>query len=85
MRVVSLIAIVFCGCVSTLPTEPTISADLAVEVARAVLQARGTTPDSKPAPKPGDPCPPCNGTGRLPTDGRVVVQCGACGGTGKVR
>jgi hypothetical protein len=74
------------GCVLTLPDDPTISADLACEMARAVVQLRATpdaTPDDKP--KPGDKCPPCNGTGKLPTDGRVVVQCGACDGTGRVK
>jgi len=77
---------VFVGCVSTLPTEPTISADLACEVARAIVQMRSAAgPEVNPAPRPGDRCGPCNGTGRLPTDGRVVVECGACGGTGKVR
>jgi hypothetical protein len=74
------------GCVATLPDDPTISADLAVEVARGVVQLRAaadTTPDDKP--KPGDKCQPCNGTGKLPTDGRVVVQCGACDGTGRAK
>jgi hypothetical protein len=74
------------GCVATLPDDPTISADLAVEVARGVVRLRAASdaaPDDKP--KPGDKCQPCNGTGKLPTDGRVVVQCGACGGTGRVK
>jgi hypothetical protein len=82
--ILSLIAVA--GCVATLPDDPTISADLACEVARAVVQLRAApdvTPDDKP--KPGDKCQPCNGTGKLPTDGRVVVLCGACEGTGRVK
>jgi hypothetical protein len=73
------------GCVATLPDDPTISADLAVETARAVMALRQEVPTPAPGPKPGDKCGPCNGTGKLPTDGRVVVSCGACNGTGKVR
>ncbi len=86
MRFLVVFLIGMAGCVATLPDDPTISADLAVEVARGVVQLRAaadTTPDDKP--KPGDKCQPCNGTGKLPTDGRVVVQCGACDGTGRVK
>jgi hypothetical protein len=81
-----LLLVAFAGCIATLPSDPTISADLAVETARGVVQLRAkpdATPDGKP--KPGDKCEPCNGTGKLPTDGRIVVQCGACGGTGRVK
>lgn len=87
MRFGILLLVAFAGCVLTLPDDPTISADLAVEMARAKVQlsqpAPGPAPDNKP--KPGDKCEPCGGTGKLPTDGRVVVQCGACGGTGRVK
>ena len=85
MRFGILLLVAFAGCVASLPRDPTISADLAVELARGVVQLRAApdaTPDDKP--KPGDKCEPCNGTGKLPTDGRVVIQCGACNGTGKV-
>ena len=86
MRLGILLLVAFAGCIATLPSDPTISADLAVETARGVVQLRAkpdATPDGKP--KPGDKCEPCNGTGKLPTDGRIVVQCGACGGTGRVK
>ena len=86
MRFGILLLVAFAGCIATLPSDPTISADLAVELARGVVQLRAkpdATPDGKP--KPGDKCEPCNGTGKLPTDGRIVVQCGACGGTGRVK
>ena len=41
-----------------------------------------STPD-KPAPKPGDPCPNCNGTGKL-GDGTVMKTCPDCKGGGRV-
>lgn len=87
MRFLVVFCVVLVGCVATLPSDPTISADLAVETARAIVQLRAAKPDATPddKPKPGDQCAPCNGTGKLPTDGRVVVQCAACGGTGRVR
>ena len=84
MRFLLVFVVAMAGCVATLPDDPTVSADLAVETARAVMALRREQPPA-PAPKPGDKCEPCNGTGKLPTDGRVVVSCGACGGTGKVR
>ncbi len=86
MRFLLVFTVLLVGCIATLPDDPTISADLAVEAARGVVQLRAkpeATPDGKP--NPGDKCEPCNGTGKLPTDGRVVVQCGACGGTGRVK
>lgn len=85
MRFLILSLIALAGCIATLPSDASISADLACELARGVVQLRAApeVPDDKP--KPGDKCEPCNGTGKLPTDGRVVVQCGACGGTGKVQ
>jgi hypothetical protein len=73
------------GCVATLPDDPTISADLACEVARAVVQLRAApdaTPDDKP--KPGDKCPNCDGRGYV-GDGTVKVNCQPCDGTGRVK
>lgn len=84
MRWLVVFAVVSVGCVATLPDDPTITADLAAETAREILRLRQEVAPA-PGPRPGDKCEPCNGTGKLPTDGRVVVQCGACGGTGKVR
>jgi hypothetical protein len=81
--VVFLIGMV--GCVATLPDDPTISADLACEVARAVVQLRAApdaTPDDKP--KPGDKCPNCDGRGYV-GDGTVKVKCQPCDGTGRVK
>jgi hypothetical protein len=84
MRYVVCMTVVVVGCVATLPDDPTITADIAAETAREILRLRQEVAPA-PAPKPGDNCGPCNGTGKLPTDGRVLVQCGACGGTGKVK
>jgi len=81
--ILSLIALA--GCVATLPDDPTISADLACEVARAVVQLRAApdaTPDDKP--KPGDKCPNCDGRGYV-GDGSVKVNCEPCDGTGRVK
>jgi hypothetical protein len=81
--ILSLIALA--GCVASLPDDPTISADLACEVARAVVQLRAApdaTPDDKP--KPGDKCPNCDGRGYV-GDGTVKVNCQPCDGTGRVK
>jgi DnaJ-class molecular chaperone len=80
--ILSLIALA--GCIATLPNDATISADLACELARGVVQLRAApeVPDDKP--KPGDKCPNCDGRGYV-GDGTVKVKCQPCGGTGKVQ
>ena len=85
MRFLILSLLAVAGCVATLPDDPTISADLACEVARAVVQLRAApdaTPDDKP--KPGDKCPNCDGRGYV-GDGTVKVNCQPCDGTGRVK
>ena len=85
MRFLVVFLIGMVGCVATLPDDPTISADLACEVARAVVQLRAApdaTPDDKP--KPGDKCPNCDGRGYV-GDGTVKVKCQPCEGTGRVK
>lgn len=67
------------GCVASLPSDPGISADLAVETARMVIASRA----APPAPKPdAGRCENCNGTGKI-GDGRIVMTCPECNGTGK--
>ena len=68
------------GCVATLPPGDTsITADLACETSRAIVQARQGMP---PTPTPAsDQCDNCGGSGTL-GDGRITVQCPACKGTG---
>jgi hypothetical protein len=88
LRWLVVFTVVAAGCVASLPDDPSIPADLATQTALAIVRQRGVLPPSPPpapAPKPGDVCPTCSGTGKLPTDGRVGVPCGECGGTGRVR
>jgi hypothetical protein len=74
--------VVVVGCVASIPGDPTISADLACETARSIVQLRNMAPPDD-APKPGDKCPNCDGRGYV-GDGRVKVKCQPCDGTGKV-
>lgn len=41
------------------------------------------SPQPKPNPTPGNLCPNCGGTGKLPGDGRTFPTCPDCNGTGK--
>jgi hypothetical protein len=85
VRVLLACVVLMTGCVATLPDDPTVSADLAVETARAVMALRAEVdPPPAPAPKPGDKCPNCDGRGYV-GDGTVKVKCQPCEGTGKVR
>ena len=62
----------------TVIDHPSVSADIAVQTARAIVQLQNT-----PAPKPvGGQCRNCNGTGKV-GDGKIVMTCQACNGTGK--
>lgn len=84
MRFLIVSLVVLAGCVATLPNDATISADLACELARGVVQLRSApdVPDDKP--NPGDKCPNCEGRGYV-GDGTVKVKCQPCDGTGKVQ
>lgn len=85
MRWVLPFVVAFVGCVASIPSDPGITADLAVEAARALVLLRAeTAPDVAPRPKPGDKCPNCEGRGYV-GDGRVRVKCQPCDGTGKVK
>lgn len=80
MRALVLVMLFFAGCLGPgLPDDPTITADLATETARLVLELRSLPP---PAPPPHANCQNCNGTGKI-GDGRIVMTCPVCGGTGK--
>lgn len=80
-RWVLCFAVVFVGCVASVPPGNTsVTADLACEAARMLVEMRR---GPAPAPKPDDGrCENCGGTGKL-GDGRVAVTCPACDGTGK--
>jgi hypothetical protein len=73
-----LFFVVTFGCVATLPSDPSLSADLAVETARMVIASRAMPP--APTPDAGK-CENCNGTGKI-GDGRIVMPCPECGGDG---
>jgi hypothetical protein len=66
------------GCVATLPDDPAVTADLACETARMVVQVRQ---EVSPSPA-SDKCDNCDGTGKI-GDGRIVLTCPVCKGTGK--
>ena len=68
------------GCVASVPSDDSLTADIACETARLVVQLRQETP---PAPASGE-CTNCGGTGKL-GDGRIEVKCPACDGTGKAK
>jgi DnaJ-class molecular chaperone len=82
MRWLAAFFVVFVGCVYSLPADTGITADLAAETARMVVQMRQQIPPS-PAPA-SDVCSNCNGTGKVRSgDGIQVFTCQACRGTGK--
>ena len=63
----------------TVTDRPEVSAQIAVEVARAIVQLQNT-----PAPKPvAGQCPTCLGTGVLGDGAKIKMTCQACNGTGK--
>ena len=62
----------------TVINHPELSAEIATQVARAIVQLQNA-----PAPKPvSGQCRNCNGTGKV-GDGKIVMTCQACNGTGK--
>ena len=63
----------------TVTDHPEVSAQIAVEVARAIVQLQNT-----PAPKPvSGQCKTCLGTGVIGDGSRIKMTCQACNGTGK--
>jgi len=78
-----LVCLVFvAGCVVTsLPPDDGLSADLACETARMVVQLRQQIPPT-PAPPSDGKCRNCEGRGYV-GDGTVRVTCQPCGGTGR--
>jgi len=81
MRWVVIFLLAIAGCVASLPDDPTISADLAVEAARLAFVGRDPAPPA-PAPDSGE-CENCGGTGRVRSgDGIEEFDCPDCGGDG---
>ena len=80
MRWLVCLVAVCVGCVITLPSDNRLSADIAVETARMVVQMRN---EIQPTPTPDSgQCENCNGTGKV-GDGKIMNTCQVCGGTGK--
>ena len=82
MRFLLALCIVLVGCVVSLPDDPTLTADIAAETARAVVLARRELTPAPEPPKPAGKCKNCLGTGKI-GDGRIVFECPVCKGTGK--
>jgi hypothetical protein len=82
MRFLVALLVVFAGCVATLPDDPTLSADIAAETARAVIAARREFAPA-PQPAPAGKCETCLGTGKIGDRTGIVFDCPACKGTGK--
>lgn len=79
MRWLVCFLVVSAGCVLTLPTDNSVSADLAAETARMVVQMRQ---EMHPTPTPdSEDCENC--IDGYVGDGRIKVKCQVCDGTGK--
>lgn len=76
MRWLLAFAVMLVGCVASLPRDDSVTADLACETAREVVRVRQTI-----RPTPGV-CQNCDGSGKV-GDGRIVITCPVCKGTGK--
>ena len=81
MRWLLAFFVVCAGCVMTVPEDHSISADLAAETARCVVEMRAAVRPEPPAPSDGK-CTNCDGRGYV-GDGVVRVKCQPCDGTGK--
>ena len=77
MRFLLAFAVVLVGCVATLPSDNGVTADLACETARMVVQLRNEI-----APSPAsDKCDNC--VDGFIGDGKIKIVCPICKGTGK--
>jgi hypothetical protein len=83
MRFLLAFMVVMVGCVATLPGDNSVTADLAAETARMVVQMRQEISPT-PAPPSDGKCTNCEGRGYV-GDGRVKVKCQPCDGTGKAK
>ena len=81
MRFVLAFLVVIAGCVATLPGDNGLTADLAAETARMVVQMRAEIAPT-PAPPSDGKCKNCDGLGYV-GDGRIKITCTTCGGTGR--
>lgn len=82
MRFLIALLVVCVGCVASLPDDPTLTADIAAETARAVILSRAEFAPA-PTPAPAGKCETCLGTGKVGDRTGIVFDCPACKGTGK--
>ena len=80
MRFLLAFLVVMVGCVATLPGDNSVTADLAAETARMVVQMRQEIAPT-PAPPSDGKCDNC--VDGYIGDGRVKIVCPVCKGTGK--
>ena len=81
MRWVLPFVIVFIGCVASIPDDQGVSADLAAETARMVIQMRQ---EIHPTPTPNsNDCERCEGKGFVGDHAAIRIKCIDCDGTGK--
>lgn len=83
MRWILPFMLMLVGCVATLPGDDSLTADLAAETARMVVQLRQQIPPT-PAPPSDGKCQNCDGRGFV-GDGTVRVKCQPCDGTGNAK
>lgn len=80
MRFSCLFAVLLCGCQPAADYSDLYS-DLACEAAYSIVRLRSEIAPT-PAPPASDKCENCDGTGKI-GDGRIVMTCPVCKGTGK--
>ena len=79
MRFAAAVAAVMTLQSFTVIDHPSVSADIAVQAARAIVQLQNT-----PTPKPvSGQCKTCLGTGVIGDGARIKMTCQACGGSGR--
>jgi DnaJ-class molecular chaperone len=76
----SVMVVIAAGCDSPRQISASMDADITAEL--ACDASLSLLAESKPAPDVSDKCDNCNGTGKI-GDGKIVMQCPECGGTGK--
>lgn len=84
MRWLLPLLVVLVGCVATLPGDDSLTADIAAETARMVVQLRQQIPPT-PAPPSDGKCRNCDGRGFVGDGNGIRVKCQPCDGTGKAK
>ena len=87
-RLIAILLVAAAGCSQQQNLQPWIAvtgnyAIQAMPVSPAPAPAPSPAPAPKPGPAPTKTCDACRGRGYV-GDGVVKIQCGACGGTGRI-